>query len=752
MTTSELIFYIKKQINNNISKELIISKLTEAGWRKEDIDEGFSSIESELKPTTPSFEAKRGIDNINPIKRPQVIADQYREPIGTNGTVETKKVELPKIEVSNIENQKVEITPIATPLVEIPIVEPQKTEIPIMKTPTVETPKVWIPRNVPIKEDTSIKDENLETKKEETKIIIQNQELEIKKPAHNAENIASVDGEEFIPTLIPKVVVNSFGSINKKEEENLPKTEDALVFSDEKPKDSLIDSLPKIAMLSSYQNDLSTGIKTEEENIKKKSHKMMKWIILALVISILALATWAFASGYINIKNLNIPFVRKDPKVLLLNNSKVLSSLKSYKTETNVEISSPSFSNIALGLVSGEAVNSLDKDSISINTLGVINQNENGLLSDNFVTIRSSLLQDYITTDIKNNGLNLFVSVPDLSEIINENAPEPSMVKINEQQFSLIPPLFSRENETTLKKINLYKILSSGMSSYINSKTLSVYNEFINNTDITKKGEESIKGIDTYHYSINTDRQLAKKLLSEISENFVLSLSSDDKNGLDQILGSVTVESLDVWIGKGDNNIYQYNVILDVPLSKIIGFEDKSIGDNKVSINWKTTYYDFNISNNVTMPEISIDATDFVESIEETKIKNDVSSFKQLATNLFNIEKTYGKKSNLGGSCMKPISGSLFSPTGHIKGATSAISSISLLLNKILEKTNNVGYCYSTTKTWSFTIPISNNYNSTTSTPEYKSYFCIDDSGPTFDLTAPPTGVVCSPKVAPKTN
>jgi len=366
------------------------------------------------------------------------------------------------------------------------------------------------------------------------------------------------------------------------------------------------------------------------------------------------------------------------------------------------------------------------------------------------VTIKSSLLQDYITTDIKNDDSELFVSVPDLKEIFDENAPEPSMVKINEQQFNLIPPLFSLPAETTLTKINLYKILSSGMSSYIDNGTLDVYDEFINNTEITEKGEETIKGTDTYHYSVNTNRQLAKKLLSKISKNFVSNLSESDMNGLDQILGSVTVESLDVWIGKGDNNIYQYDVVLDVPLSKIIGFEDKSIGDNLVSVNWKTTYYDFNVSNNIVMPDVSVDATDFVNNIKETKIKNDVSSFKQLSTNLFNIEKSYGNKSNGSGSCMKPISGSLFSPIGHVKSATSAIGSISLFLDDILKTTNNVGYCYSTTKAWSFTVPISDNYDSTTSLPGYKSYFCIDNTGFTADLTTPPTSVVCAPKTVPE--
>jgi hypothetical protein len=654
MTTSELISYIKKQIKNNIPKDLIISKLTGAGWHRKDIDEGFLDIELESK-------LKNFLPDI--------------------------KKELPKI----------------------------------------EPPKVWVPHNLPILE------------KPQT-MVVEEQELELPaKTEAKFDLVGSPDSskeafrekEELIPTLMPKVVINSFGSINK---DNFGRKEEPIVSS-ESSKNYLIKDLPKSAMLSSYKSDLLSVNKIKEEKVKKKSSKVVKRIIIAFVVFIIVLIIWAFTIGYVNIKN---------PKILLLNNSEVLSSLKSYKTETNIEISSPSFANISAGLISGEAVSSADKDSISINTLGVINQNEGSILSDNFITIKSSLLQNYITTDIKNNGSNLFVSVPDLSQVVGKDAPEPSVVKIDENQFNLIPSLFSLNIESELKKMNIYRILSSGMPSYIKNITLSVYNELINDVDIIEKGEENIKGVDTYHYLINADRQSTKKLLSEISNNFVLNLSDGDKDRLTQILGSVTIDSFEVWIGKGDNNIYQYNVILDIPLSKIIDFEDKSIGDNKVFLDWKTTYYDFNSSNNISMPETSILVTDFINDIKEKKIRNNVSSFGQFAQSLFNAEGVYGSKPNSNGSCMNPVSGSLFSPTGHTKGATTAVSSLSELLNKILKTTDSAGFCYSTTKAWSFTIPISDNYDiSSVPTLEYKSFFCVDNTGATLDLTVPPTGVIC---------
>jgi hypothetical protein len=737
MTTSELVSYIKKQIANNVSKDLIISKLLGVGWHREDIDEGFLSIKPEVKLNVSLPDINKEI-HINPIMsngNNGKIVDKYHEPIEGDNIFEVKK------EPQKVEEVKVEIPS------EVSKIEEKKIEVPIVpKTEPVkkEIPKVWIPMSVPIKEKIQAE----EVKPQTTQIEIQNPELETKELINNTniDKITPVSKEEFIPMLKPKFVTNPFDSLNK---DNTIKS-DSITVPDKSSNDSSLKNLPKIAMLSSYQNDLmSMKNSIKGENIEKKRNKIIiKSLIIILIIVVISLVAWGFISGYINIKSLNFSFIKKDPKVLLLNNSEILSSLKSYKTETNIDILSPSFSNISYGLISGEAVSSVDKDSININNLGIINQTEGGLLSDNSIIIKGSMLSDSVTLDVKQNESDLFVSTSDLSKIIKENTIESSIIKINEQQFNLIPPLFSPEIEVQLSKINIYNILSGGIPSYINNDTLGVYNELINNVEITEKEQENIKGIDTYHYRIIVDRQLAKNLLMKISDNFINNLSDEDKNRVTQIVSSVTINSFDVWIGKGDNNIYQYSVILDIPLSKIIGFEDKSIGDNTVSISWKTTYYDFNISNNILVPDTSIPMTDFIKNVKETRMKSEVSSFNQLATDLSKIEGSYGKKSNTSGGCMNPTSGSLFSPTGHSKNSVTAVSSISLFLNKILGITGGVGSCYSTTKAWSFAIPISDNYDPA-SIPEggYQNFFCVDSTGVTEELTSIPTSVICTPKV-----
>lgn len=722
MITSELVSFIKKQIQNNTSKDLIISKLLEAGWYREDINEGFLFIDKESKPIapTPTPVIKETVKPINTqTEQEGPSTDMYRESVVSDSTI--------------VESA----------------------------TPKENQPKVWIPKSMPAKEQDLSISNNPSTRVESTKVIIQNPELSSNKEEKLSKNLSpkSIDispkapiinkveqltqNNEFIPNLkqkIPKTIMNS--SISS--EPVIPVEKVPISPATPVNHNSIVRNLPKIPMLSSYPTDMISASKMKDKFPKKKIHRKIKWFIYALILLVLGLILLLSISVYINLRNSNFSFIKKDPRSLILNNSKVLSSLDSYKTETNIEISSPSFSDITYGLISGEAVSPVDKDSISINTLGILSKNIEGLFSDNFITIKSSVLPNYITTDIKSNGSELFVSVPDLSPVLENDAPEQAIVKINEQQFSLVPALFSENIESKLNKINLYKVLSTGMSSYVNRDTLSAYNEFINNVGIIEKDQENIKGINTYHYSVSIDRQTSKNLLDSISNSFAMNLSDEDKSNLTQILGSVTVDSFDVWVGKGDNNIYQYSFILNIPLSKIIGFEDKSIGDNKVSISWKTTYYDFNIPNNILMPDSSISMNDFVKKIKEMKMRNEVLSFVDLTKRLFDIEKSYGTKANTNGSCMNPSSGSLFSPLGHSKNTITAISGISEFLNKTLETTGGVGSCYSTTSAWSFAIPISDNYD-TSLLPEggYNNFFCVDSTGFSQNLESLPVDVVC---------
>ncbi len=621
-----------------------------------------------------------------------------------------------KIISSESQNKEIEIFK-----AELPKADELKPEI-IEKKDTNPS-NVWVPRAVPVKQV------------EKNEVSVSNLELEnpiIKQEKTNQENFEKK--EEFIPTLIPKKPLNSFDSISVPKK-TIQDTKNSNI-DNQPPKKSLVNNLPQGAMLSSFKSDLLLVNQESPELVKPNKKKFLKWIIFILVLLLAAGMIWFFANG-----DTNFSLIKKDPKVLLLSNSKTLSSLEAYKTETNIEISSPSFSNITYGLLSGEAVQSLDKDTLIINILGKINRKDNHSISDTLINAKGSVLEDYITSNIKNDGSDLFVSASSFNQMLKEDNSSSDFIKINEKEITLIPRLFNAEVESKLNKINTYSILSNGLASYINSETIGEYNLLINDDEIIEKGQENIKGIDTYHYSINVDKQLLKKLLDKIVDNFISNISKDEKDNLNLILSSSTINSFDVWVGKDDNNIYQYSVMADIPLSKIIGFEDASIGDNKINFKWKTTYFDFDKENEIVIPENSILMTDFFNTVMEKRIKDDVISFGKLASSLYKKQGTYGKSSNLNGSCMDPVSGSLFSPLGHAKKTSEEISSISLLMKKILGEENENAHCYSNQKAWSFTFPILTDYSKEKG--EIKYNFCIDSTGINKELINPPTGLIC---------
>lgn len=621
-----------------------------------------------------------------------------------------------KIVVPEIINNKIEIFN-----EELPMAKEEKPEV--IEREEIPPVKIWVPRAVSV------------TQKEKTEVSVSS--LELESPLIIQEKIIQKNLEtqkELIPNLIPKKSYNSFDSISvpKKAVQNINNSN----INNQLTKNSFVKNLPQGAMLSSFKSDSLLVNKEDEELIIPKKRKFFKWIIFGIVLVLAAGMIWFFANG-----DTNFSLIKKDPKVLLLNNSDILASLKAYKTETNIEISSPSFSDITYGLLSGEAVSSLDKDSLSINIKGLINKKDNDLISDTLITAKGSILEENVISNIKNNGVDLFISASSFNQMLKEDNTSLDFIKINEKEMNLIPTLFNNKIESKLNKINIYNILEKGLASYINNETMEEYNRLINNAEVIEKGQESIKGINTYHYSINIDKQLLKKLFDKIIENFISDISKEEKDNLNLILGSSTINSFDVWVGKEDNNIYQYSITADIPLSKIIGFEDSSIGDNKIGIKWETTYFDFDETNKIDIPENFILMTDFFNTIVEKRIKNDVISFGKLASTLYKKEGVYGKNSNPNGSCMNPVSGSLFSPLGHVKKASEEISSISLLMKKILGEENENAHCYSDQKAWSFTFPILTDYSE--KTEEIKYNFCVDSTGSNKELINPPVGVVC---------
>jgi hypothetical protein len=802
MITPDLIEYIKSQINKNISKDLIVSRLLQAGWYQEDIDEGFLGIkpivEEVKQPIVIPVEVDTPVDvkEVNLIKEEPIeviekpiiteevknVVDPYRElPDGTEPVVEKTVAKSPApassldmlkiwvptaVKPKTIEALK-DIKPASSIALQSEPVTPKEAEIEYISN---ESEKSVISSSSVVNQ-TNFEPNKIEVGKDEPKnesapIIELNKlnlnKIEVSKPEEVKVSEFSAPSNILSPSNVSstvmdkpeeKLIANSFiPIINKNQFSNpvpqiISETQKIPTIKSSISKVGMSDILPRNAMISSYSQDLMSSNKEKEEAVPQ-THKnsFFKFIIILFVVSLISGMIFAFVEGYLKIPGSNLSFsvVKKDPKTIIMNAPTSISKLKSYKVETNINISSPSLSNISIGLSSGKAVNSEDRDSVSIMAKGVASHESGKLLFDYDVDFNSSILTSDIVSNWKFDGTDLSVSIPNLSQVFKKDAPLPTTVTMKPNDIGSIVDVLSPSLQNIFKKIDIYNILSNDVPLYVKNETTLILKEFIGSLNYNEKGEDVIHGVETYHYEMSADRQSTKKLLSSLTDLFIMELPADQKKNLEEAIGASTFSSFDVWVGKNDNNIYQLKFTLNAPLSTVLGLNDSGIAGNEVKLDLTTTYYDLDVENKIVMPDKQINMEGYIKNIRDIKIKNIISSFKPQANSLRNSIGSYGGRSNPAGSCTNPNPGSLFSPQGHPRSAEGAISSISSSMISLLSETNGAGSCYSTPDAWALSAPLATSSDSLVpSSADVNYFYCTDSRGVTTTLSSPITGAFC---------
>ncbi len=750
MITDDLIAYIQAQLRKKISKDIIISRLLGVGWHSDDVDEAFRKLTPPQVPIVTQ-------NIMQPeVKQEEKKPDLYRElPTLNTGEIETAKPLTPlpvspqsesavkpifatsfseanpKIPVTSYyipNNSSFKESPKKEIHTEAPLnfgvmnpkvvhVSPQKTEtlLPQLPTTPVVTPAVF-----PTVVSSSLQ-------------IIQAPEFKLE-----------AQKQEFIPTLKPKITlqvpapetITPKSVIEPPIKIKLPSgfvttTSQVVKAFNAVPENAILYSYPKILLSSEKQDEI-----IHKEVSKNTKKKLLKWLLIILIVSFIGGIIFAFATKYIQLPRFNTSFIKKDPKALLVNAPIILGKLKSYKVETNATISFPSIANITLGLLNGQATQSKDKDFVTLSAKGLIdNTNQPVPTFDYLATLKSSLFKNDIISTIKYSNTMAYITIPSLIEFLGPNAPgESNVILAKGQQFSPVVDLLPAIIKDKLKKINVDTVITTILPSYVTTETNAIFAEFATRASVTEKDFESIKGMPTYHYVLSADREATKKFLNQFVTFFVVGLSDGEKSTLSESLGAATLDTFEVWVGKDDSTIHQYKFTLTIPLSKVIGLEDKGIAGNVVSLEWKTTYYDFDLPNIISMPTSSISMANFIKSITDMKIKDLVSTFKPLASTFRNATGTYGKRSNPTGSCTNPNPSSLFSPVGHAKGANTAVGNIARSMKDILDLTNGALSCYSTSNDWALSAPLAS--DPTTA-------YCVDSTGTIKILTTQLKGTVC---------
>ena len=754
MITLELVEYIKSQLNKSISKDLVVSNLLAAGWRIEDVQEGFLQIE-QVKIEEPK-EVQKNIDRYREPADdtdPLALKEEVEEEKKDESTLDLLKVWVPKnIQPVVIKEEQVVVEEVKKSEPEAP--KSKLDEIKEIVEKEMETSLQSKPEAPLINIQEELSKQNLQTevkKDEKVEFSVNNKELE----PYNLE----IKGGKQITPIATDPVINEVKSVIPTVTEPviqevksvIPITEPlsvAPLISDIPSKNStpatpsnvMSDIVPRNAMLSSYSRDLLNMTKKEVEvvTISKKKSKILKVTFITLgIIFIIGGMIFSFIEGYLKIPGSNFSFfvVKKDPKVVLLSMSSNFSKLKSYKTDTIINISVPALSNITTGLSSGQAVASNERDSISINAIGIVNQVFDKTIFDYNFGFNSSLLKNDIKTDWKYDGSNFSITIPKLGEILGNDAPIPTVVSMKKNELGLIVGELSDNVQNIIKKVDIYNIISNGVPPYVQNQTTAILKEFIGTLESVEKGTENIHGIETSHYEVTVTRPVTKKLLSSFVDLFSLQFNDEQKKNLDEALGASSMSSFEVWIGKNDDNLYQIKFTLNAPLSKVLRLNDSGIANNEVKLDWMTTFYDLDVENTIVMPSEQTNVKDFVNDIENTKIKNIISSFKPQTLLFKNAVGSYGKKSESSGSCTMPILGSMFSPLGQTKGADTSVSSISNSISSLLLLTKGEGSCYSSSKSWALAAPL---YTNPTS------YYCASSEGDPVILTGPINGTVCS--------
>lgn len=768
MITEDLVVYIQGQIKKNISEDLILSRLLQAGWHEDDAKAGLVKATESIPKSAP-----KAVENVAPISSPIPLSikssntlDPYRElpetddlqdmlnKTSTDASINSllPKRSEPQVWVPNLESK-----PVATEQIPQVIKEEPKIEKPVFtdlsnmqnvinqssyKDTVVNLEQVKkVAEATPVKpigerviEKISSDSIKNESEPELSRYVVpeDDEDVETESPISNSTPVVNTTLAPSRPIEGSTIPINIIPEIK-------PAIKVAPIISDISR--SIVNpsitkapaTLAQKAMLSSFAQASSSSQQSSESVLTTKKIKIPKILIIASVFIVVGGGTaFAFMKGYINLSK--ISFVKKDSKILIMNTPSLLSQMPSYKVDTSINITLPSFANITASLVSGQAQASTDKDSVSLSLNGLVNHGVSGFMYDYNAVFKSSIEKSEISTDLKYDGTHYFVNVPNLSDVLKTNTPSQATVSFSRGQTDLILPELSPTWRDRIGNSNLYKVLSGGIPEYARGIIASSFKEFILSANITEKDTESLKNVPTYHYIVNADRTSTKKLLSSIGGIFTSGTSEDYKRGLDEAFGAVNIDSLEVWIGKDDNIVHQVKVSLAVPLSKVIGLDDKGIGDNVVKIDWQTSYYDFNVANTIQMPQSVTSIEDFTKLIRDTKIKSKVSLFADSAQVLKNAEGSFGKKSNPSGSCTAPTSGSLFSPLGHTKGTSTAVGTIAGIMTDTLALTGNSGSCYSTTKDWAVAFPLAS--QPTTS-------FCVDSKGGSNVITTALTKISC---------
>lgn len=537
------------------------------------------------------------------------------------------------------------------------------------------------------------------------------------------------ENSPVLPELIPKSSIGYMQNVVGKIEESPVKPEPA--------------SIPSLA---EYQNKLEK-IEVNQANIasstpvtlppKKSSHVIRTILFIVSILLIIGGLFYSYTKGYIKMP-FEVPFLKKNPHQVLSEVPVAMSSVKTFKSDMDVRVSFPAVSSIIGMVMGGEANTTTNTDSINLNTdISFDDTDKNNRKIDATFISTSSLIDQAVTLNLRSINDVSYIKVSDIQKLVPIEASVPlNWVSISKNDLDLIYTMAKNNNQKVPSEDNKNAIVTF-LSSFNLSNILSSL-PIDSNTVIKENPSVLVAGVDTYHYSISVDKAMVNKIIHSLGNSYGLKITDSDWVEVDKVISSAQVNTFDVWIGKSDSLLYKIDLEILLPLNKVLNLEDKNLSENTLKLKFINNYHDYNSPLIINAPEESTSILQVFDAIDKTTKDNKMKDTMLTLTNAFgkmhDLEKIYGYKSNLGGSCANPTYGSLFSPTGHKKSTADTVSTIAKSIILFMGMAGDKAVCYSTPYAWAISAPL---------TSDNSKYYCVDNSGVFIESTLPLSGTVC---------
>lgn len=599
----------------------------------------------------------------------------------------------------------------------------------------------------------SIYNSNINTNKDDTDIkAIQNDkylepiETEIK-PIEKPTAFQIPQRDEFMPSLMPKAQFIPTSRPIVKKVETQPSTPPFknTIYQSFKPQskpESTAQILnpenyspnPKMAVTSSYKNDYQIAQATYSGG-----YNWVKWLTLSLVIiGLFGGLIFAYTKGFIKLP-FNVSVIKPEPRQVLALVPNAQMKATSWKFEGDINLKFPSVYSMIGMMMSGDDAKSVDMDNISIKNKGDFSRGVNSMPVINLnLNTNTSLATNNIESEIHTKDGNIYMLLPDFSSIMPKFPLKSGWISMNASDAdSIIDMLPESVNKFQLRMQKEF-VLNSNKDSVWQS-VMKILEDTLSKAQITDRGDEIINNTNTTHYDIVIDSLVVKESILSVIKTTPDLFSDQDIEQLSEVLNTLTIQSIELWIGKKDNLIYKYSFEASLPLSKLLSVNEKNFSESMATVNITELYYDYGSDVVANVPDQAVPVLQSLKDAQNEAIDSKTRialqvDFANAARNLKKIEGSYGLKSNTKGDCVNPVSGSLFSPLGHKSKTINTIGLVSEQILLILDNTDNVGSCYSTTSAWAVAVPLK-------SKPD--TLFCVDSTGKVADLKIPITGPVC---------